>query len=167
MDKDIDLRNKDMVSIVNEMTFRSFRAGRFNIRRLFTKLSMAEYTAIWILSRNMEGDNEERRIYLSDISEKLKMPMPSVSKMVRGLQDKGLVTWKHDGRGEDGTYILITVKGIRLATEQQDILINFYKSVIEKFGRERFVNFIKEIAELEQFMSAELNGEEVHDEQQS
>ena len=160
------MKNKDMVSLVNEMIFQSYTAGRFNVRKLFTKMTAAEYTAVWVLSRDKEGDDESRKIYLSDISEKLKLPMPMVSKMVRGLRDKGLVTWRHDGRGEDGTYILITAKGIRLATEQQEILVNFYKNVIESFGKEHFVDFIREISELEQFMNDELKKEGIYNEEQ-
>ena len=79
--------------------------------------------------------------------------MGKVSKIVKELQDRGLVKWKHDGAGENGTYIVITENGISSAIEQQKILENFYKSIIEQYGEERFINLLGQIAELEEVMN--------------
>ncbi len=147
----------DMVALANEMTLRSFRWNQMNLQKIFQNMSSLDYTAMWILSRHIEEEEKSRKIYLKDISEKMELPMPRVSAMVRELQDRGLVYWKHDGKGENGTYIQITEHGMEKALEQQDKLKDFYKKVVEKFGKERFVELLGEMAELEDIMNCEIN----------
>lgn len=145
----------DTAFLANEMTLRSYRWSRVNMRKLFQNMSIADYTAIWTLSKHIE-EEEHPKIYLKDISEKLKLPMPRVSAMARGLQEKGLVHWKHDGKGEKGTYIQITENGLQQAKEQQERIKEFYQTVIEQFGKERFIRLLQEMGELEEIMSQEM-----------
>ena len=145
----------DTAFLTNEMTLRSYRWSRVNMRKLFQNMSIADYTAIWTLSKHIE-EEEHPKIYLKDISEKLKLAMPRVSAMARGLQEKGLVHWKHDGKGEKGTYIQITENGLQQAKEQQERIKEFYQTVIEQFGKERFIRLLQEMGELEEIMSQEM-----------
>ncbi len=145
----------DTAFLANEMTLRSYRWSRVNMRKLFQNMSIADYTAIWTLSKHIE-EEEHPKIYLKDISEKLKLAMPRVSAMARGLQEKGLVHWKHDGKGEKGTYIQITENGLQQAKEQQERIKEFYQTVIEQFGKERFIRLLQEMGELEEIMSQEM-----------
>lgn len=145
----------DTAFLANEMTLRSYRWSRVNMRKLFQNMSIADYTAIWTLSKHIE-EEEHPKIYLKDISEKLKLPMPRVSAMARGLQEKGLVHWQHDGKGEKGTYIQITENGLQQAKEQQERIKEFYQTVIEQFGKERFIRLLQEMGELEEIMSQEM-----------
>lgn len=158
--QNIKNKNTDMISLANEITLRSYSINRVNVQKLFGKLSVTDYAAMWILSRDMEDAEENKKIYLADISQKLKLPIEMVSKVVKALQERGLITWNHDGIGEDGTYIQVTEKGIKLAIEQQEILKGFYKNVVDKFGKEHFVEFLKQVAELDSIMYEEINKEE-------
>ena len=105
----------------------------------------------------MEQAEENQKIYLEDIAQGLNLPIGVVSKIVRTLKEKNFVTWKHDGIGEDGTYIQLTEKGMHSFTEQQEILKDFYKNVIEQFGTERFVSFLEQIIEFEEIIGAEIS----------
>ena len=158
--QNIKNKNTDMISLANEITLRSYSINRVNVQKLFGKLSVTDYAAMWILSRDMEDAEENKKIYLADISQKLKLPIEMVSKVVKALQERGLITWNHDGIGEDGTYIQVTEKGIKLAIEQQEILKGFYKNVVDKFGKEHFVEFLKQVEELDSIMYEEINKEE-------
>lgn len=148
----------DMATLANEMTLRLHNWNQVKFQKLFQNMSSLDYTAMWILSRNMEGKEESRKIYLKNISEKMNLPMPRVSAMARELQDRGLVYWKHDGKGENGTYIQITEHGIQKATEQQKRLKEFYKNVVDRFGKERFIQLLDEMRELEDIMNSEMEG---------
>lgn len=156
------LQQEENSSLANEMTMHWYKAGRMGAHRLFSHMSELEYMMIWVLSRDQSVAEAQRKIYLEDIANKLKLPISRVSKMIRELQDKGLVTWKHDGIGETGTYIQITEKGIQAATNQQEKLKGFYKTIINKFGKEKFVDLMTGLAELESMMEEEI--EKVGDE---
>ena len=101
----------EVAELANEITFQNYRWNRVDMHKLFQNMSSIDYSIVWILSRHMEGKEENKKLYLKEISEQLKLPIPKVSKLVQSLQDKGLVYWRHDGKGEEGTYIQITEAG--------------------------------------------------------
>lgn len=146
----------EVAELANEITFQNYRWNRVDMHKLFQNMSSIDYSIVWILSRHMEGKEENKKLYLKEISEQLKMPIPKVSKLVQSLQDKGLVYWRHDGKGEEGTYIQITEAGIRQAVAQQEKLQGFYNKVIQQFGKERFEQLIEEMKELEDIMNQEI-----------
>lgn len=135
---------------------RSYKWAVDNRKKLFQKMSTTDYVTMWFLANIMEEPSENQRIYLQEMADKLKLPIPKVSKIVRELQERNLVKWKHDGAGEDGTYIQITEKGIKAANEQQEILKEFYHNVIKRFGEEDFLDLIGKIGELEEIMNDEI-----------
>ena len=146
----------EVAELANEITFQNYRWNRVDMHKLFQNMSSIDYSIVWILSRHMEGKEENKKLYLKEISEQLKLPIPKVSKLVQSLQDKGLVYWRHDGKGEEGTYIQITEAGIRQAVAQQEKLQGFYNKVIQQFGKERFEQLIEEMKELEDIMNQEI-----------
>ena len=77
------------------------------MRRLFQKNASDEYALIWLLSKHMKDSGIEK-IYLKDMVREMNLPLPKVTAIARSLQNKGLVTWTHDGNGEEGTYIMLT-----------------------------------------------------------
>lgn len=150
----------EVAALANEITLQSYRWNQVDLHKLFHNMSSSDYAAMWIISRHMEGAEENKKIYLKDISAQMKLPMSRVSKMVQRLQERGLVYWKHDGKGEDGTYIQITEHGIQQALEQQDVLQKFYHKVIGQFGKERFIQLLGEMKELEDIMNEEIEKRE-------
>ena len=157
MEKSVVKNNQtEVAELANEITFQNYRWNRVDMHKLFQNMSSIDYSIVWILSRHMEGKEENKKLYLKEISEQLKLPIPKVSKLVQSLQDKGLVYWRHDGKGEEGTYIQITEAGIRRAVAQQEKLQGFYNKVIQQFGKERFEQLIEEMKELEDIMNQEI-----------
>lgn len=146
-------KQNDLAVLANSLASHSFKTGREYTKKLFQKMSTADYVAMWILSRSMENEVGDSKIYLEDIARTLKLSMGKVSKIVKELQERGLVKWKHDGAGEEGTYIVITENGISSVKKQQKILEKFYKTVIEEYGEEQFVRLLGQIAELEEIMN--------------
>ena len=67
------------------------------------------------------------------------------------------MVWKHDGSGEEGTYIQITENGVAVLEQQQQVLSEFYADVIEKFGKGRFLNLLSELEALEEVINSNDN----------
>lgn len=80
--------------------------------------------------------------------------------MIRGLRDRGLVSWSHDGDGSEGTYITVTESGLGLIERQEAVLKDYYRRVIEKFGAENMIAFLNQMKSLEEIMDAELKEED-------
>lgn len=151
--------HNDIASLANDITYHSYNISKLSVQKLFDKMTAADYVALCMVlktSDNADEPQEGRKIYLADIAETLKLSMEKVSRLVRTLQERGLVVWKHDGKGEDGTYIMITDKGLHSAEEQQEKLKRFYADVIEQFGKDRFVALLAQLKELEDIMSEEM-----------
>ena len=153
----------DVGLLSDEMTFRRYFSGVMNTRKIFSKMSTGNYITLEIIEQLIrkekefqDQDDKEARIYLKDMESHFKIPMYKISDLVRDLSERGLVTWTHDGKGEGGTYITITESGLKAAQEQQAILKEFYSNVIERYGKDKFVNLLGMMGELDQVMEAEL-----------
>lgn len=157
--KDIKMHD-DIVAIANDVTLHSYNISKFGVQQLFHKMTVPDYVALRMLLKNVNDADGKNKIYLADIADMLKLPMGQVSRLARTLQERGLVKWKHDGNGEDGTYIQITDKGVSSAIEQQETLHDFYSGVVEKFGRERFISLFEQLRELEEIMDNEIKHNE-------
>ena len=154
---------EDIGLLSDEMTFRRYLSGMMNTRKVFRKMSTGNYITIEIIERLIKkeyGENAEmdgsNRIYLKDLAAHFKIPMYKVSEIVRDMSERGMVVWTHDGKGEEGTYITLTESGKRSAQEQQVILKEFYSRVISNYGRERFVELLEMMAELDHTMEEEM-----------
>lgn len=146
---------RDLDALANELTYRKYIMGRVNLTKLFPDISTMDYLALRGISKLSERDGNRDKIYLQDIASDLKLPMCRVSEMIQLLKDKGIVIWTHDGDGSDGTYIKLTENGKNIMARQQEILGSYYKNVIEKFGREDFVEMLQMLARLEKIMDEE------------
>lgn len=91
----------------------------------------------------------------------MELSMRQTSNMIGKLRDKGLVIWSHDGNGSDGTYVVITDTGRKKMEEQENILKKYYGNVIEKYGKEKMIQLLQLMKELETIMSSEIEKMEV------
>lgn len=157
-------QNADLGLLSDEMTFRRYFTGAMNTKKIFSRMSTGNYITIEIIEKliekqhaNNSGEDETDRIYLKDLAAHFKIPMYKVSEIVRDMSERGMVTWTHDGKGEEGTYIILTESGMKAAKEQQEILKEFYSRVIDRFGKDKFVELIQLMADLDQVMETELD----------
>lgn len=136
------------------------KSGRINLKKLFTKVSVADYAAMWFLAENAAYAQDTQKFYLKELAQAAEIPMPIITQMVRKLQDKGLVIWTHDGCGEQGTYIQLTENGIEALIEQRNILTEFETDIISRFGKERFLHLMSEMAAFEELMNKSAESED-------
>ena len=92
------------------------------------------------------------------------MTIRQTSKMVGELKDRGLVLWSHDGNGKEGTFVTITDTGKEMLTRQEEILKEYYRKVIETYGKENLIELLQLMQQLETIMSSEIEEMEAMDE---
>ena len=153
---------EDLSVLSHEITYRGFLMNRGKIKNLFEKLSVPEYIALYSIATEKDvSPIYGGKTYLKELSAKMELTMRQTSKMIGDLRDRGFVTWSHDGNGSEGTYVTITDSGKKLLDEQEEILKQYYGNVIENFGKEKMIQLLQLMRELETVMSSEF--EEMED----
>lgn len=127
--------------------------GADHFKKVFKEMSFMDYEILSSLGHRLNLHTADK-VYLSEVSKELDIPMQRVSPMVKNLQEKGLVYWTHDNTGK-GTYIKLSELGREKMEAQQNILITFFSSVIDRVGVEEFTKSVKRMEALEEVMIEE------------
>lgn len=146
-----------MQEIAHEITYRRYLLSRDNAKSMFKDVHITEYIVLEYMCEQKEKDSiYSDKIYLSEISEKLNLPIRKTSKLIREMKGKNLVRWDHDGDGKDGTYVTITEHGMKVFAETDGKLRDFYARILEKFGKEKVVQLLQLMKEFDSVMRTEL-----------
>ena len=126
------------------MTRQRYLLNRDIVHDLFTELSLSDYIALHSIAEAAGQGGSAEQTYLRDLAERLEMPIPKTSKMIRKLHERGLVFWSHS---------VITDSGVRAMERQANILNAYYSRVIEAFGYENLKSLLEQISCLEDVMN--------------
>jgi DNA-binding MarR family transcriptional regulator len=150
--------NKEpMNSIAHEITYRRYMLSKDDARFMLSDINIAEYIVLHYMCERLESDSiYSGKIYLSEISEKLNLPIRKTSKLIREMNGKNLISWDHDGDGKDGTYVTITEHGKTVFEETDGKLKDFYTRVLNKFGKEKIIQLLQLMKEFDSVMRTEL-----------
>lgn len=133
-----------------------FQIEKLKNEKLFVKLNQSEYMAMEALREALDRREGDGAIYLYEIAENLNLPMPTVSKIVQRLNEKGLISWELDIETRKNTYIKMTENGNQLLEEQKTLLHEFYHNVIGKLGEEYSEKFVSMLAHVNEIMKTEM-----------
>lgn len=151
------LENVEVEELSNELIYRHYLMNKGKIRELFQEMTLPEYVALHLIAAESKNSSiYAGRTYLKDLSEKMQMTIRQTSKMVGELKDRGLVLWSHDGNGKDGTFVMITDNGKELLAGQEVILKEYYRKVIEEFGKENLIGLLQLMKQLDTVMSSKI-----------
>ena len=149
--------SKDIVNLSNELLYQRFIFNREQIFQFLNELSMQEYVALHIMEDNEDGmPSEEARTYLQDLTERMNLTVRKTSTMVKQLKERGLVNWKHDGDGSEGTYVVLTDMGKEMLRSQEELMTDYFSNVIVEFGVDRVIELLSLWRELEAIMRKEI-----------
>lgn len=157
-----ELAESDIGKLSHELTYHKYLLNNDKIRSFFQKLSVPEYLAMHIIKESeLTDDIYAGRTYLKDIADKMQRPMRHTSRMIKALQERGMVQWSHDGDGSEGTYVTITESGRKMLEEEEEALKKYYGRVITSYGKENLVQLLQLMKQLETVMSTEFEEMEV------
>lgn len=103
----------------------------FNTDRVFKSIRRADYLFLCAIRANAGKRGRPGRTYLADLSRELDIPVPTLSRTVERLQDKGFVTWKTDpaaGR----TYVKLTSKAVELMEDERARMRDAYRRITDE-----------------------------------
>ncbi|MGN0574799.1 MAG: MarR family transcriptional regulator [Ruminococcus sp.] len=146
-----------MKKIAHEITYRRYLLSKDDAKFMFRDINIAEYIVLHYMCEHIESDSiYSGRIYLSEISEKLNLPIRKTSKLIREMSSKNLICWDHDGDGKDGTYVTITEHGMNVFEDTDNKLRDFYTTVLQKFGQDKMIQLLQLMKEFDSVMRTEL-----------
>lgn len=146
-----------MKNLAHEITYRRYLLSKDDARFVFKDVNIAEYIVLHFMSEQIESDSiYSDRIYLSEISEKLNLPIRKTSKLIREMSGKNLINWDHDGDGKDGTYVTLTEHGKSVFEETDGKLKDFYTRVLQSFGKEKMIQLLSLMKEFDTVVRTEL-----------
>lgn len=158
-----EIRDSDIIKLSHELTYRRFLLSDGKIRSFFQKVSIPEYLALHMIKESEKSDGTGKT-YLKDIADKMQRTVRQTSRLVKALQERGLLAWSHDGDGSEGTYVTITESGRKILTEEEGMLKEFYGRVFAKFGKENLMQLLGLMKDLETEVRAEFKEMGVLDE---
>lgn len=147
--------NTEISKLAYELTLQTHLLNRDKNRSLFTQLSIPEYILLYGVTQTA---SDQGRVYLKDLSRRLELPMSRLSGLAGGLKERGLVQWSHDGKGNDGTYLVITDSGRQAMARQEALLTGYYTRVVAEFGRENLTHLLQQMKTLGKIMDEAFEG---------
>jgi len=117
-----------------------FFAAIRNIRKLYFSrrldgITEREYLFLRILDCLSEKHGSGS-VYVSSLVTELNISGPAVSKMLKNLEDKQLISRKTDTSDRRNTIVELTEKGLKVKEQADEIAACFFTKVAEKFGNE-------------------------------
>ncbi len=151
-----EVLSSDIAKLSHELTYRRYLLNNSRIRSFFKKLSIPDYLALHIIAKTEEeNDIYSGRTYLQDIADRMQRSIRQTSRMVKALQERGLVVWSHDGDGSEGTYVTLTETGRTMLVQEEEVLKKYYGKVIARYGRDNLIQLLTLMKQLETAMGAE------------
>ena len=147
-----EVTKDDLVRLANQMLQIRSTIDSDHLKKIFSKISMIDFTALKKVYGNTTEEHITEPIYLTQLSEQFNMTISQVSNAVKRLQTKGYIYWEHDGKG---TYIRLSETGHRLMQEQQEILNDYLYNIVKRIGYIRFIQLVESIKSLEEIMDEE------------
>ncbi|MBQ4155413.1 MAG: MarR family transcriptional regulator [Clostridia bacterium] len=117
------------------------RLNSITLNPLIDEVNSSEYGILKIVYR-MNNEQSNSLVKVSDISKRLNVSTPSVTKVLNSLEKKGLITRKIDNENRRNTFVYITEKGVEVKQQNDKVLAKFIGNVYERVGRENIVQFL-------------------------
>ena len=111
---------------------------RLNIGTILGGISQMEFLVLYIISNRGElTSTNDRRMHISAIANALNVSTPGVSRLIKGLEEKGLTERVTDENDRRNTYVCLTESGKTVLENDEKIVWEFSKRVTERIGRGR------------------------------
>lgn len=132
------------------------RFKRIGMNSMFPEISKGEFFVLKMIHAGCKKSEETNGIFVSHIAKHLKVTPSAVSRMLRGLEERGLIERKVDKDDRRNTYVLLTEKGDEIRQRIEDQMNEFSRDVIASMGQEESEQLLKLLDRLLDTMEAEI-----------
>lgn len=150
----MDFRNLEELFLETSHSFK-----KVDIRWLNMGLSESEFMMLNIVGRYDATDRDQPGIYVSQLADLLQVSPPAVSRMLRGLEKRGLLTRETDKRNRRNTFVKLTEDGCSEREKAVSRIKDFLNRVIQRAGIPETEQMLRQIARVREVMQEELEKE--------
>jgi DNA-binding MarR family transcriptional regulator len=129
---------------------------RLNGRSVWTLLSKSRFMALNIIKKESDREKDADGVSVSSISQHMHSSMPATSRILGGLEKRGLILRTADSRDRRNTLVTLTPEGVALHDEAKSRLLEYIALVIEAYGVQRAESLMMELGDLGDTMTASL-----------
>ncbi len=145
----------EILQLSNKMIYQRYQMNKSLIQKFFQDLSIPEYMALH-MAVQLESKNPSKKTYLKELAERMHLEVRHASKIVGDLRERGLVIWSHDGKGSEGTYIILTDDGRMMLKQQEESLRVYFGKVIGRFGKEKLIQMLDLMKQMDDAIDMEM-----------
>ena len=98
-------------------------------------------------------------VKVSDLAKAVRMTMPGVSRVLAGLEEKGIIERRIDKSDRRNTLVFLTEDGYKKILGYKKRTDKYFETVFERFGEDRVAEVIELIGELSEIAQEELQKE--------
>lgn len=130
-----------MISTELDLTEAIKKLRSVSINPIIKNINSSEYYSLKILYSLLK-EPSDKKVCVSDIRNRLNISAPSVTKILNGLEIKGLIERKNDEENHRNIDVYITEEGIKVKEKADYALDDFIANVYNTVGRENIVQFL-------------------------
>ena len=138
-------------------TSHSFK--KVDLRWLELGLSESEFLVLDIVDRYHASVRGQPGIYVSQLADLLQVSPPAVSRMLRGLEKRGLLTRETDRQNRRNTFVKLTADGQSAREKAVCRIRDFLNRVIQRAGIAETEQMLRQISRVREVMQDELEKE--------
>lgn len=112
------------------------RLEKIRWNRQFQILKQPEFCALQAVSTYQRVHPEVPGIYVSDLASDLQLTMPTASKLLKGLEQRGWLRRTVDPKNRRNTFVSLTPEGQILLEEEREHSIQMANRVFQRLGKE-------------------------------
>lgn len=146
---ELDELKKELISTI-------FRMKKIHLSAMLESVSRGEFSTLEILAQSAE-QAAESSVCVSDLAQMLLSAPSAVSRMLRGMEKKGLVKREIDLSNRRTTYVLLTEKGMAVRQSEIARLDTMLEQVISRMGEAEINQLIGLWNRLSDVMAEEMN----------
>ncbi|MDD2958538.1 MAG: MarR family transcriptional regulator [Lachnospiraceae bacterium] len=126
---------KSNVAGAGSTEMENFFFSSTNVDRLFNMMERADYVFLYRIRKLSQETEDQKKVYLADLSENMHLSMPETSKAVQHLQDKNYLIWETDSE-KQRTYVELTGSALKLMDTQRECLLHAYDEISSQISGE-------------------------------
>lgn len=111
---------------------------KLNISSMLPHIHHGDACIIKAIREVGEEKQDGENVRVAEIVEAMQAPAPAVSRGLRGLEERGLITRRVDEKDRRNTFVELTEAGRSLSREIESIMADFADAVFERAGAESF-----------------------------
>lgn len=129
----------------------TFRYGKVNMGMHFGNITHGEFTALQMVHMYMKRNPDACGIGVSELARSSFMSPPAMSRILKGIEEKGLAERMVDSKNRRKTYVRLTEAGEQARQYAWKISTDYINRVMEEMGEENmnmFLTLWKELVDI-------------------